>query len=183
MSSTPNILVLYAHPESQDSVVNQELIQSARDLPHVTVHDLYAAYPDFFIDIYHEQQLLRQHDIIVFQHPLYTYSCPALLKEWFDRVLTRVFASENGEHALEGKYWLSVITTGEPEAAYHHNGFNRYPMSEIIRPFELTAKSCRMHWLNPMIIYCARRQKKAVMKAVVEAYQQWLAQPLPQEVL
>jgi glutathione-regulated potassium-efflux system ancillary protein KefG len=24
--------------------------------------------------------------VIVFQHPLYTYSCPALLKEWLDRV-------------------------------------------------------------------------------------------------
>ena len=36
------------------------------------MHDLYATYPDFFIDIHHEQQLLREHDVIIFQHPLYT---------------------------------------------------------------------------------------------------------------
>lgn len=35
--------------------------------------------------------------MIVFQHPLYTYSCPALLKEWLDRVLSRGFASGPGE--------------------------------------------------------------------------------------
>jgi glutathione-regulated potassium-efflux system ancillary protein KefG len=51
--------------------------------------------------------------VIVFQHPLYTYSCPALLKEWLDRVLSRGFASGPGGNQLAGKYWRSVITTGE----------------------------------------------------------------------
>jgi glutathione-regulated potassium-efflux system ancillary protein KefG len=37
--------------------------------------------------------------VIVFQHPLYTYSCPALLKEWLDRVLSRGFSSGVGEPA------------------------------------------------------------------------------------
>jgi glutathione-regulated potassium-efflux system ancillary protein KefG len=38
--------------------------------------------------------------VIVFQHPLYTWSCPALLKEWLDRVLSRGFAS-----GPEGTSW------------------------------------------------------------------------------
>lgn len=38
-----------------------------------------------------EQQLLLEHDIIVFQH-FYWYSCPAILKEWMDRVLEYGFA-------------------------------------------------------------------------------------------
>ncbi len=50
-----------------------------------------------FIDIPREQALLREHEVIVFQHPLYTYSCPALLKEWLDRVLSRGFASGPGK--------------------------------------------------------------------------------------
>lgn len=69
----------------------------ATQLSNVTVHDLYAHYPDFFIDIPREQALLREHEVIVFQHPLYTYSCPALLKEWLDRVLSRGFASGREE--------------------------------------------------------------------------------------
>ena len=91
MSQTAKVLLLYAHPESQDSVANRVLLKPATQLSNVTVHDLYAHYPDFFIDIPYEQELLRQHDVIVFQHPLYTYSCPALLKEWLDRVLSRAF--------------------------------------------------------------------------------------------
>lgn len=80
MSQTAKVLLLYAHPESQDSVANRVLLEPALQLPNVTVHDLYAHYPDFFIDIAWEQDLLRQHEVIVFQHPLYTWSCPALLK-------------------------------------------------------------------------------------------------------
>ena len=82
MSQTAKVLLLYAHPESQDSVANRVLLKPATQLSNVTVHDLYAHYPDFFIDIPREQALLREHEVIVFQHPLYTYSCPALLKEW-----------------------------------------------------------------------------------------------------
>ena len=85
MSQPAKVLLLYAHPESQDSVANRVLLKPATQLSNVTVHDLYAHYPDFFIDIPREQALLREHEVIVFQHPLYTYSCPALLKEWLDR--------------------------------------------------------------------------------------------------
>ncbi|MET3077794.1 MULTISPECIES: glutathione-regulated potassium-efflux system ancillary protein KefG [Pantoea] len=180
MSQPPKILLLYAHPESQDSIANRVLLQSAMELDHVTVHDLYAHYPDFFIDIHYEQQLLRDHQIVVFQHPLYTYSCPALLKEWLDRVLSRGFASGPDGNALEGKYWRSVVTTGEPEAAYHPSGLNRYQMSDIMRPFELTAQMCRMHWMTPMVIYWARRQTPDVMRNFARAYGDWLASPLPQ---
>ena len=66
MSQTAKVLLLYAHPESQDSVANRVLLKPATQLSNVTVHDLYAHYPDFFIDIPYEQELLRQHDVIVF---------------------------------------------------------------------------------------------------------------------
>lgn len=181
MLSEVKILLLYAHPEAQESVANRRLLEELAPLSHVTIHDLYANYPDFFIDIVYEQELLRSHTIIVFQHPLYTYSCPALLKEWFDRVLTRGFVADNKE--LAGKYWRSVITTGEPETAYHAKGLNRYPMSEIMRPFELTAQTCHMHWLTPMLIYYARRQSPKAMQIYAEAYSAWLQRPLPKEII
>lgn len=179
MSQPERVLLLYAHPESQDSMANRVLLKPAQQLANVTVHDLYAHYPDFFIDIHHEQTLLREHDVIVFQHPLYTYSCPALLKEWLDRVLSRGFSSGTGGNALEGKYWRSVITTGEPEGAYRRDGFNRYALSDILRPFELTAAMCRMHWMTPMIVYWARRQSQKELESTARAYGDWLASPLP----
>ncbi|XNM74326.1 NAD(P)H-dependent oxidoreductase [Escherichia coli] len=74
--------------------------------------------------------LLREHEVIVFQHPLYTYSCPALLKEWLDRDIKSWFCQRAGRKTqLAGKYWRSVITTGEPESAYRYDALNRYPMS------------------------------------------------------
>ncbi|ADD78808.1 glutathione-regulated potassium-efflux system ancillary protein KefG [Pantoea sp. PA1] len=179
MSQPPKILLLFAHPEAQDSKANRILLEAAEKTEHVTVHDLYAAYPDFFIDVYHEQQLLREHDVIIFQHPLYTYSCPALLKEWLDRVLSRGFANGVDGNALEGKYWRSIVTTGEPESAFQRQGLNRYAMNDILRPFELTAQMCRMHWMPPMIIYWARRQDPDLLKNYARAYSDWLAAPLP----
>ncbi|CDH23363.1 glutathione-regulated potassium-efflux system ancillary protein KefG [Xenorhabdus bovienii] len=173
----PKILLLYIHPEPQISVANHVLLQPVQALEHVTLHDLYGCYPDFFIDVPLEQKLLREHQIIVFQHPLYTYSCPALLKEWMDRVLSRDFVG-GSELTLRGKYWRSVITTGEPEGAYRRGGYNLYPMEEILRPFELTASMCHMHWLSPMIIYWARRQRPEVLASYANAYREWLKSPL-----
>ncbi|EEV4632582.1 glutathione-regulated potassium-efflux system ancillary protein KefG [Escherichia coli] len=199
MSQPAKVLLLYAHPESQDSVANRVLLKPATQLSNVTVHDLYAHYPDFFIDIPREQALLREHEVIVFQHPLYTYSCPALLKEWLDRVLSRGFASGPGGNQLKewldrvlsrgfasgpggnqlaGKYWRNVITTGEPESAYRYDALNRYPMSDVLRPFELAAGMCRMHWLSPIIIYWARRQSAQELASHARAYGDWLANPL-----
>ena len=137
-----------------------------------------SASESFFIDIPREQALLREHEVIVFQHPLYTYSCPALLKEWLDRVLSRGFASGPGGNQLAGKYWRSVITTGEPESAYRYDALNRYPMSDVLRPFELAAGMCRMHWLSPIIIYWARRQSAQELASHARAYGDWLANPL-----
>ncbi|MGN2156357.1 NAD(P)H-dependent oxidoreductase, partial [Yersinia enterocolitica] len=57
-------------------------------------------------------------------------------------------------------------------------GYNRYPMEDILRPFELTAAMCHMHWMNPMIIYWARRQKPEVLASHAQAYAQWLQSPL-----
>lgn len=179
MSSPIKILLLYAHPEPKNSRANSILLQETPTLKHVTVHDLYAHYPDFFIDLYYEQELLKEHQVIVFQHPLYTYSCPALLKEWLDRVLVRGFANGIKGQFVAGKYWRSVITTGEPKHMYEKS--EHHSMSAILRPFELTAAICHMHWIPPFIVYRARGQKKKVMEKYAENYTAWLKSPLAGE--
>ncbi|MDO1920547.1 NAD(P)H-dependent oxidoreductase, partial [Escherichia coli] len=128
-------------------------------LSNVTVYDLYAHYPDFFIDIPREQALLREHEVIVFQHPLYTYSCPALLKEWLDRAFSRGFSSGPGGNQLAGKDLRSGNTTGEPERAYRYDALNRYPKSDGLRPFELAAGKGPMAWVSPIFSYWERRER------------------------
>ncbi|MEF1256063.1 glutathione-regulated potassium-efflux system ancillary protein KefG [Vibrio sp. M260112] len=180
-SDKPKVLVLYAHPESQTSVANQMMIKKIESLDHVTVHDLYAHYPDFFVDVSAEQKLLAEHDVIVFHHPLFMYSCPALLKEWLDRVIGKGFAFGKGE-ALKGKYWRSVITTGGQEGAFGKTGYNRYPLSEILQPFELTAALCQMHWIEPLVLYWARNVSEMERCQHAERYRLWLSDPLRSEV-
>ena len=175
--SLPKILVIYVHPDPDNSVANQVMIKQIRGLDHVTIHDLYAHYPDFFIDVSHEHQLLLDHDVIVFQHPLYMYSCPALLKEWMDRVLGKGFAFGEG-CALAGKYWRSVITTGGAENAFAASGYNKYPLEEILQPFELTALLCRMHWIDPLTLYWARNATDGERYQHAEQYRHWLLNPL-----
>jgi putative NADPH-quinone reductase len=62
---------------------------------NVTIHQLYAAYPDFRIDVKREQELLSLHDRMILQFPLYWYSTPALLKQWFDVVLKFLMFQSN----------------------------------------------------------------------------------------
>ena len=64
------ILVVFAHPKMSESIVQREMLSRIQNLENVTIHDLYASYPDFVIDVDHEQALLLQHDLIILQHPL-----------------------------------------------------------------------------------------------------------------
>ena len=151
---TPNqILILFAHPALEKSRVNRHLIQAVRGLDGVTVHDLYEAYPDFHINVKHEQDLLRTHELIVFHHPFYWYSSPALLKEWQDLVLEYGFAYGQGGVALRGKKFLTAITTGGGEKAYCRQGHNYFSIRELLAPFQQTANLCGMEYLPPFVVH------------------------------
>lgn len=147
------ILVLFAHPALERSRVNRRLIHAVSELEGVTVHDLYEAYPDFEIDVRHDQLLCSRHDLIVFQHPFYWYSTPALLKEWMDLVLEFGWAYGPGGEALVGKEVLSVITTGGRQESYCTEGGNRFTMRQFLAPLEQTARLCGMRYLPPLVVH------------------------------
>ena len=42
MSNTPKVLVIYAHPDPDESIANKALLSVVCGFEHVTVHDLYA---------------------------------------------------------------------------------------------------------------------------------------------
>jgi glutathione-regulated potassium-efflux system ancillary protein KefG len=147
------VLILFAHPALEKSRVNRYLARTVEEMPGVTFHDLYEEYPDFQIDVKREQELLLAHDVIVFQHPFYWYSCPALLKEWMDLVLEHGFAYGKDGTALAGKVLLNAITTGGPREAYTSNGYNRFTMRQLLAPFDQTAHLCGMLYLAPFVIH------------------------------
>ncbi len=151
------VLVLFAHPVLERSRVNKRLAAAIRDLPGVTIHDLYEAYPMLAIDVPREQALLEGHDVIVFQHPFYWYSVPAILKEWQDLVLEHGWAYGAGGTALRGKITLNALSTGGPENAYRRDGYNRFTVRELLAPWEQTANLCEMRFLAPFVVHAALR--------------------------
>ncbi|WP_325891493.1 glutathione-regulated potassium-efflux system ancillary protein KefG [Grimontia sp. NTOU-MAR1] len=175
------VLVVFAHPDPYESIANKRMIDAARQFEHVKVHDLYAAYPDFIIDVHHERELLLEHDVIVFQHPLQMYSCPSLLKEWIDVVLGKGFA-HGGGNALAGKICRFVITTGGAAEAFSQTGYNKYSMEELLQPFELTALLCQMRWVDPLVLHWARRVTDEDREAHAELYADWLCHPVSEVV-
>ena len=173
--NTKNILILFAHPAYQKSRANQYLIEAVRHLEQVTVHDLYEEYPDFDIEVPREQGLLVAHDIIVFHHPLYWYSSPAILKEWQDLVLEHDFAYGHAGTALRGKQLLSVITTGGSRSVYQKDGYNRFTIREFLAPFEQTAVLCGMRYLPPYVVHgMHQRPGDEIMRQYAEAYRELL---------
>ena len=165
-----NILVLHAHPRLRTSIVQSAMLNAIAGLERVTIRDLYAAYPDFGIDVAAEQQSLLAHDLIVFQHPFYWYSSPAILKEWQDLVLENGWAYGPGGTRLAGKFLLSAISTGGTGQAYHNEGRNRFEMDELLAPFNQTAWLCAMAYLQPFVIHAGRRMPPENLSAAAESY-------------
>jgi glutathione-regulated potassium-efflux system ancillary protein KefG len=148
-----SILILFAHPMYQRSRVHRCLAREVKGMEGVTFHDLYEEYPSFYIQAKREQALLCQHDIVIFEHPLYWYSGPAILKEWQDLVLEHGFAYGQGGTALRGKWLLSVVSTGGAEQGYRHGGIQRFTMREFLVPFDQMAHLCGMEYLPPFVVY------------------------------
>lgn len=171
MADKARILILFAHPAIHKSRVNQQMADAVKGLENVTFHNLYEEYPDFHIDIKKEQDLLLDHDIVVWHHPFYWYSAPAILKEWIDLVLEHGFAYGRQGTRLKGKQVLTAISTGGRREAYQQGGFNNYTIHQFLSPFEQTAKLCNMQYLPPFVIHGSHLLNELDISSWAENYQ------------
>ena len=143
------ILVLFAHPAFERSTMHKSLLDHIKQLANVTINDLYENYPDFEIDVEREKKLLSEHEVIVWQHPLFWYSGPALLKQWQDLVFEHGWAYGKENYALEGKRIFNAITSGGELEAFQKKCFHNSTIRDFLLPFERTAEICRMIYLPP----------------------------------
>lgn len=170
------MLLLFAHPYPDRSRANRRLLRAAQGLDGVEQRSLYDLYPGFDIDVPAEQNALRRAYAVVWQHPLYWYSVPALLKHWFDKVLARGFAYGRGGTALSGKRCLWVVTTGGDEAAFGEQGMHRRPLADFSPVVEQTALFCGMRWEPPLVLHGAHRVADSVLEDAAALYRARLAQ-------
>jgi glutathione-regulated potassium-efflux system ancillary protein KefG len=151
------VLILFAHPALEKSRVNKRLIRDVKSINNITLNDLYEEYYDFNIDVEREKKLLVEHDIIIFHHPFFWYSTPALLKQWEDLVLEHGWAYGSKGKALVGKKMMNIITTGGTSQAYTRESINQHTIREFLLPIEQTVKLCGMIYLPPYLIQGTHR--------------------------
>ena len=178
--TSPDVLVLVAHPQLEQSRVNRRMLGAARALAaaadaRIEVRDLYALYPDYWIDVAAEQERLAQARLVVWQHPLQWYHMPPLMKLWVDEVLGFGWAYGPGGDALRGKDLWLVASTGGSEEAYRPNGYNRYFFDAFLPAYEQTAALCGMRFLPPLLLHGAHRASVAEVDAHAAVYAERLA--------
>lgn len=164
------ILVYYAHPGARFSKANTQMAAVAQQQRDITFVDLYARYPRQNIDVDAEQRLLLDHDVIVFQFPMFWYSTPSLIKEWLDLVLEYGFAYGTSGTKLAGKTMLLAISTAGPEHAYSESGYQTYPLRTFLTPLEQTARLCHMRFAPPFVLHGAQQADPSEITAHAQAY-------------
>ena len=137
------------------------MVNHIQHLEHVYFHDLYETYPDLDIDIKREQQLLLEHDIIIWQHPFYWYSAPAIIKQWQDLVLEHNWAYGANGKMLTGKRIFNALSCGGSLEAYSQTGRNRFSIRQFLSPFEQTATLCNMHYMPPFVVPGTHKMSEA----------------------
>ena len=164
------VLIYYAHPAHSYSRINKALMQTAQAQSDVTFVDLYQEYPRYRIDIDKEQDRMREHDVILFQFPIYWYSCPSLMKEFMDVVLEHGFAYGSEDTELTGKQFGIVVSTSGSETDYSKSGYQNFPLTTFMTPFEQTANLCRMTYLPPFAYFGAHTTDDTTLTAHAKAY-------------
>ena len=173
----PEIVVIVAHPQLQQSRVNVRLMEAAaRAAPARTeMRDLYALYPDYFIDTAAEREAIAEAKLIVWQHPVHWSGMPPLMKLWLDEVFGFGWAYGPGGQALRGKDLWPVLSTGGPESSYRPDGYNRYFFDAFLPPYEQTAALVGLRMLPPLLLHGAHRVAADELTRHAEVYAQRLA--------
>ena len=164
-------LIIVVHPDLKNSVINKRWLEELqKDPDRYHIHDLYQSYPDQIIDIEREQQLVEKYDSIVFQFPLYWFSSPPLLKQWFDEVLTYgwAYGSTSG-YKMRNKKISLAISVGIDEKEYTAGGIYHYTLEELTRPFELTFAYIKADY-QPLYAYYGMERN---------ASSEWVEQSIP----
>lgn len=165
-SSTPEQvmaknLIIHAHPRPRQSSVIDDMLRTLQALPDTACRSLYALYPDFDIDLATEQRALTDAQLVIWLAPVYWYSVPALLKQWFDHVLQHGWAFGPGAHALRGKTAWWITSTGGDAQAYGPDGHHGRDFEDFVAPIEQVARYCGMKWAPPFIMHAGHHAGEA----------------------
>lgn len=160
-------LVIYAHPNpfSLNHAIKVEVVRLLKSKgDDVKISDLYdmefnpVLMPEDFNlifsgtvaeDVKAEQDKIRWADRLIVISPIWWTGFPAILKGYFDRVLTYGFAytvDENGfGQPLKEKKALIISTHGQPESVYHDRMYKSLVETQDVGVFGFCGMSVQEH--------------------------------------
>jgi glutathione-regulated potassium-efflux system ancillary protein KefG len=162
-----SLLLLLAHPDFVNSKANKALVTAVQNLPGVNFHHLDLHRQNGHFDVLSETVSLRKAEIIIWQFPLYWYSCPSALRDWQDQVLSPIVYGP--ENFLKGKQVLVVFTAGARQTAFRAGDILGFTPDEMLRPLQMTTNAALMQWLPPFTVFGAGEMSaEALEKTCVE---------------
>lgn len=166
-------LVLLFHPKMNESRGNFRLAEEIEKNPDVTLHNLYEEYPDEKIDVQAEQELVEQHDRIIFQFPFYWYSAPPLLKKWLEEVITHGWAFGTNGDAFHDKEILNAVTTGVEAEGYSKEGYVKFTVPDLLIPLEATANFVGAKYLKPFALNGVGHHSDEEIREIAKGYAEY----------
>ncbi|XP_075901654.1 NAD(P)H dehydrogenase [quinone] 1 [Nelusetta ayraudi] len=125
-------------------------------------------------DIVAEQRKVEAAELIIFQFPLYWFSVPAIMKGWFDRVLTQGFAFSlvhmynNG--IFKNKKAMLSFTTGAIQTMFQPDGING-DINVTLWPLQNgTLHFCGFQVLPPQIFWCPAHSSPEMRKGMLDGW-------------
>lgn len=169
-------LLILSHPNLKESKFNKALIEGVKDLQNLNIRHLEELYGSDIkaFDIKKEQELLLEHDRIVFQFPWYWYSSPAMIKAYQDEVFTYGFAYGSSGDKLKDKEFKIVTTIGAPDYAYQEGGWNKKSMNELLSPFQAMTNLTGMIYTRAFKVHGVGAMGDKQLKEKIKEYKKEL---------
>jgi glutathione-regulated potassium-efflux system ancillary protein KefG len=174
-------VILKFHPGYQPSKVNAAMSEAVAALEGVETIDMYALYP-------REDDLKAAEDLEVarlyaaerlcVQFPVHWFAATPRAMGWQDLVLNRmVFTHPEEGERVKGLPFMIAATAGQSEESYGRGHANMYPLGELMRPWEVTAKQSGFAWQEPFFAYGADEydddDRARVARAFAERIAAW----------
>ncbi|ARO02282.1 NAD(P)H-dependent oxidoreductase [Lactiplantibacillus paraplantarum] len=169
-------LVLFAHPNASSSTTMPFFEKAASVVEGVVWHSVESVYKGQ-LNVQREQTFIKSFDRIVFQFPMYWYSCPANLKQYVDDVFTRKFTIAC--KFLSKKELGLVVTTGDSARNFQAGSLEKFTFSELLRPFEAIANKTGMRYLRPLVVDQFQYKSVEEKQRLLVEYLQYLNADFP----
>ncbi|MFQ1055077.1 NAD(P)H-dependent oxidoreductase [Gilliamella apicola] len=171
-------LIVLGHPNIEQSIANKAIIESLQEhITNLEIRNIHQLYPDYKINVQEEQAALLRHDLIVLQYPMYWFNMPAILKLWFDEVLTYQFAYGSQGDKLKDKKLLQSLTVGQVKENYQK--YSSELINNLLESVKVSALYTQMKYLPPILLYGVSpviEGEKATIKAKASQHSKQLAQ-------